>query len=773
MSRHDTCKPIIILALFLLFSGMYTTTPSAGELYVKKIIPNQGVTGQNLKVIIVGRGFRRKDTRVMMIPEISVQSRIIHSLEIPGDDSWHDMVLSGQMIYLVGIHAGLQIIDIRTPPEVKIIGSLELPGWTKKICVSGYIAYVAAKDAGLYAIDVSDPENPVVLSKIETSEQDFSQSSNILIMNNIAYVTLPPSALSEQEDGIFYIIDVKDLSDVRVIGSLNIPKEINEIDISGDTVFIAAREDGFICIDVSDAANPKNAGSIDIPSSAYHFGISEETAYVGNGNGNIIAIDISDPENMNIVDDSRLNHYLSVRDIIISEETAYINGGHCLWKINIEDQDKMKIAGVTDLPVSSRDMAIDDNIAYVSAGEQGFHAIDITNLENPGANISGIIESVMIPNATKVNILDDKAYIASGYQGLYTIDIKNPECPETLSSFNTTVSNEMKDIAVLNDIVYATTGNEMQIIDISNPYQPWSIGSVNTSHTSKLLTISNNTLFVSLYYRTFFMLDYTNHFYLLTFDVSNPENPLFIGTTDGQNHQNGYIVNMLSSGNMVYLASYSSSSLGGVQMDHSNFFVIDGNIPSDPKIIGRVSHNGKTGGLDVSGNTAFVTFTGDMFFDIPASPLLSAIDISDPQQPVIIGEIDLPAYGSLTVSNDKAYILPVFSSQIYIVDISNPCDMQIMGEMVTPSIIKDLSISGDLAYAAAGNSGLLILPLPAEAECVRTLPPFIILATLPGPKKAGVYTIRVLNDNTYADLPGAVTFIQPPIERVRIKNRDF
>lgn len=68
----------------------------------------------------------------------------------------------------------LEIIDVSTPADAAVIGSLALPGRPVDVTVRGTTAYVAAQTAGVLLVDIADPAAPALLSSFDTSGSCYS-----------------------------------------------------------------------------------------------------------------------------------------------------------------------------------------------------------------------------------------------------------------------------------------------------------------------------------------------------------------------------------------------------------------------------------------------------------------------------------------------------------------------------------------------------------------------------------------------------------------------
>ena len=213
-------------------------------------------------------------------------------------------------------------------------------------------------------------------------------------------------------------------------------------------------------------------------------------------------------------------------------------------------------------------------LALGAARNDGLYLIDISDMKQPQLikihKTSGLsYESVALKN--------DIVYAAAHENGVELLDINNPAEPQLISTLHQ-VEN-VWDVHVAGDYLYAADGKGgIQIYSISDPRNPVYLSSIQTTGQAKEIIISEPTAYISLGAAGFDLIDIsdpanpvflanfnpgfgiTNHLdymdgvvYLATWemvmavDVSNPLNPVLIGTEDtpgrsmGITAGNGYI----------------------------------------------------------------------------------------------------------------------------------------------------------------------------------------------------------------------------------------
>ena len=109
---------------------------------------------------------------------------------------------------------------------------------------------------------------------------------------------------------------------------------------------------------------------------------------------------------------------------------------------------------------------------------------------------------------------------------------------------------------------------------------------------------------------------------------------------------------------------------------------------------------------------------------IGAGPRLLVLDVADPAAPALVGQTDpLPGLvKGVTVTGGLAYAA-TSEAGLYIVDLTNPTAPSLLGVYDTPSAAHTVAISGTTAFVAATTSGLLIVDVqdPTEPQLLGSL----------------------------------------------------
>ncbi len=326
--------------------------------------------------------------------------------------------------------------------------------------------------------------------------------------------------------------------------------------------------------------------------------------------------------------------------------------------------------------------------------------------------------------AYDVAVAGDTVYVADGSGGLQIIALSDSASPVVIKSVN--LPDKAYGVTVRGDIAYVANGRGgLQVIDIETPSDAAVIASDDTPEFAYGVAVKDDTAFVA---------DWNNGLHII--DVSTPSAPVFIKSVNTP----GSAMNVTVAGNFAYVADGD----GGLQ-------IVDISTPSEASIVGE---------LDTPGSAFYISVVGDVAYVADGSGGLQVVDISMPSGPVSVRIADTPGSASdVAVIGNIAYVADG-ESGLRMIDVSNPSDPRSIGSVDTHDSAQGVAVIENMAYVADGGGGLLIVPAPLEIKPVVNSETSISL-TLPSPKTAGHYTLRLSDGEENLELPGAVTFILP------------
>jgi hypothetical protein len=143
----------------------------------------------------------------------------------------------------------------------------------------------------------------------------------------------------------------------------------------------------------------------------------------------------------------------------------------------------------------------------------------------------------------------------------------------------------------------------------------------------------------------------------------------------------------------IALRVYSKDNLVFVVDDDDHVRIVDLSSPSSPQWVGTLPYL----------RPPSIAFLDDLVLVVQDWGL-HVVDISDIENPVVVGHISIPGGVDIAVEGVYAY-LARGSLGLSILDMSNPSEPQVLGSLDTPGTARAVCISGDRAYLADGSVG--------------------------------------------------------------------
>ncbi len=240
--------------------------------------------------------------------------------------------------------AGFQIIDVRNPMNLVLLGSHGTPGTAHDIWVDGnfgdgIFAYVANGETGLHIFDVSDSSSPQFVGqtaiapgtnvkRVEIADTGFGKvayiidgndfvivsvadqtqplpfgaystgrgTQNVLVDGDIAYI----ASSSSFDTGRLDIVDISQPLNPSLISSFDtnglhqFSNAYYELNKTGSMLFITDPVSGITMYDVADPTAPKFTGMYNKESGMMSLTIENNTGYLRTGDGLFQLLDMSE-----------------------------------------------------------------------------------------------------------------------------------------------------------------------------------------------------------------------------------------------------------------------------------------------------------------------------------------------------------------------------------------------------------------------------------------------------------------------------------------------
>ena len=394
-------------------------------------------------------------------------------------------------VLIVNEAHALRILDVASPTDVGVIGSLTFDEFTSELSSSGSAAFLRASthvdDTVVLMVDLTVPESPRVVAHL-----DPGAVSALVAVDRRVYVAARYAGL--------VVLDCHEPKQVRpqVVPTPRASDAVAASPASSarDLFYMAERSGlygppGLKVVDVTNPDGPEVVGFVEVPVSARGVFVHGDWAYVAAASAGLQIIDAANPRNPRIVgalDTENLSHAVSVVD-----DYAYILDwdkwcSHCKswsWHFLVADvsdpaapeQVGYVTFGYEKDNYAAYDLEVRLPYAYVASGRQ-LRILDVGDPQNPT-----LAAEVQLASARGVALRNDYAlvvdagHLSYGPGRLHTIDISDPTDPRIVGEFH--LPDRAHDIELSGDHAFISGFGSLQILDVSNPLQPSWIGTVN------------------------------------------------------------------------------------------------------------------------------------------------------------------------------------------------------------------------------------------------------------------------------------------------------
>jgi len=260
----------------------------------------------------------------------------------------------------------------------------------------------------------------------------------------------------------------------------------------------------------------------------------------------------------------------------------------------------------------------------------------------------------------------------------------------------------VKQAKIRNGYLYvAACAAGVLIYDLADPADPLLVAQYNTPGCAQDIDFYGNYALTAEEYNSDTgvqpPIDHQGGLHII--DVSDPTNPIFVGSSD--NSAGGYSFGVTVNSHYVYVESVIVGTTTGY-LD-----VFDLSDISSPQLVKSIlkpyGFRWRSGVVD--GNYLYTAA------DRPAGGAggLHIFDVSDPSNPTEVGSYITGVSTWAPVSKVGNYVyLPGRYNGVYIIDVSDPTNPILVTTIDTPSAADNVAVSGGYGYVADQNSGLQI-----------------------------------------------------------------
>ncbi|NRB41988.1 MAG: hypothetical protein HRU20_26525 [Pseudomonadales bacterium] len=607
---------------------------------------------------------------------------------------------------------------------------IPLEGKAWDIVVDGAIAYVAMGENGLAVLDISDLNTPITLARLDTNGNAIQLSKK----GNTLY-------LADSEQGL-KIIDVSNPRSPAINTTLSFDDRVisTALDPNSNSLFVAAGDEGAHIIQTDNPTGPRTI----IPAGwgVIDFTIVDDKVIIYD----LLTHRLSTINGALYPEDYNFHAYRSINRSVFQDGYLYATPGESYFstpetdgKFRIIDTVDGKVVGslfIPELHKSNREIAVYENIVFISLGDVGVIAIDVSNKASPerlfSYNTAGY--------ANGIDKMNNYLLVADGDNGILAIDTTSYDKLPSLAEFSGIPSQRLslaadKGLVISGGDYASPLEHGVNFIDVSSTpslsrtFQNdshWQVSKVSTQGNYAYTSLENDGFSI--------------------YNIENPQLPfeVFNYNLDQTQFQAHVVQGDIA---FVFCNSYSGSAT--YFMD-----VLDLSVPSSSSLVKRyddIEVIFRTAPI-ISGSNLFLeTYQGFRIFDISdvnniierevsiegyanirdlaiygdyvfASTVygeLISYDASDVMNIKKLSTIDMSSkYANqmdIKIVNDTLYAA-ANGKGIYAFDIRNPYSVGLIANYATADRATEIEVNNGIAYVADNLAGLRLIDVSAVSS---------------------------------------------------------
>jgi hypothetical protein len=548
-------------------------------------------------------------------------------------------------------------------------------------------AYVALGSDGLIYYDISDPSSmreldTKTVSNIGGEPVAFDISGDYLyVAANAIDADLDTTYAAGTEAGILIAAVNPAVDSFRFNNGTNLnavlvednnisgTSTVNDITVSGNYAYLAAKSDGMSIMNVTDYTSPTfradvygpddsgylSANHLNNDFEAYTVGILGSTVFVGSYFQNST--------------DSNNNH----------TEVITINGGDTT---NPTIALAPEVLGMSASPPRGSTMI--DTVLYSAFDTWGLTWFDLGSVSSPV--LPPYTAGISYQNASFEPLwcFEGSSGSGNGFAGeddfIRLLDLADPANPVVLGerSFTATVNDtSVNNMKIYGDSLLIAQANSVVIADLSRIADPTIIGSDLTVSTSGAITVQGSRVFIHLGSQDGF-----GEFSIVSSDV-----PVLLGNVNP-----GAVSGLLLKENLLFITTINPGILN----------VYDISIIGSPILLDSLSlYSGELGGMAVWGETLVVTADTDGVY---------LVDFSDPEALITLGHISTSGQAKNVVASKGYAYIADGTNGLVVIDIENTTLIK-ESTLGWAGTLEDVDLFGDYVVGMKGSTGMTVFDI--------------------------------------------------------------
>jgi hypothetical protein len=562
--------------------------------------------------------------------------------------------------------------------------------------VSGNYEYVLdGYHNAMYVFNISTPSSPVEVGFTST---DIVNPTSVAVSGNYAYVTTVPSYGGTGSLVVFNVSNPASPTEVMSTSSnLSSPYDIVT---SGSYAYISDNTNGLVIYNLTNPSAPTWSATINTNlSDPGDLVVSGNYVYVTDrGNDNVVIYNVTTPglpsysaalTNLNLKNPS---------DVAVSGNYAYVtdyNNGLFVFNVTTPGSPSYVTTNNTGLDLSYG-IAISGSYAYIASN--GNSSLVEYNISNPSLPTETVSSSSGLSYPQAITVSGSYAYVQDEDQTVI-FNIATPGLLNNIGAVDGWLGNITAE-SVENNYDYALVPSSNQLVvfnyNVANDTNNSSEYAFETALTTSGL---NDPVAIATSSDYAYVASYGNNS-LVVFNISNPENPVEVGTvtTGGGSEPDSIII----SGSYAYVTAKGTHSLEVFNISN----------PGSPVEVGST-----TSGLTNPDNLA--TFNGYVYVT-DASGAVVTFNVTDPVNPTKVNttSTDLADPDGIAIAGGYAYVVDYTNDSLLIYDLSNAAFPSLIANDTSASLYEPSTV------VAAGNYVYVSNPSSSGIEVIDVSNPY-------------------------------------------------
>jgi len=574
-----------------------------------------------------------------------------------------DVAVSNNLAFVATRRSGLRIIDNSDPVNPHETGLFNPPGEEVLVSVNGDYCFLLNSETGIYILDVTSPENVTEVNCLQMNEEEVINA--FIFFEDHLYLCYTTA------DGSFLrAVDISDPVNPIETVNLGIPSNAVEMVVNAGNIYLIGSDNQLIIIDISDPEALSLAGSYDFEErTATDLVVDQNYAFV-TSNAGLIVVEITNPEELSQAAFLEMD---SVGTVSIRGDHAFLTTVERIILVDIEDPTSPSVSLEIEAALeNTRESVIEGDVWYLVGPSNGLVTTDIS----VPAEMAEISRYHPQRGCSYLAVSGNYAYVNGGIPGdenidhLIVIDISDPEAPVITGWCG--VDESMSGLAVEGDIVVASWmrgAGGLITFDVSDPADPQMLSIIGAGgNWSEDVFISGNTAYLGI-----------NVNGLTAVDITDPENPIVLSSHVGAPK---YFEAAAIYGDYAYI--------GGFNEHNGNLQILD---ISDPSNITEIV------ALADLGLAVKMAIQDEYLYATAYDQGVRILDISNPEEPSLVGTIVEGLHGQISVSGDYAVTYD-FEGGFHLLNISDPEDIRMITTTRTMGSTRKPVIVGNDIYLA-------------------------------------------------------------------------